>query len=171
MINFKEITPQEEWTHNPFDRFEKDWALVGAAKEDGSLNMMTISWGGAGIMWRKPVVYIVIRPQRYTKEFVDAADTLSLSFFSEEYRQQLTLCGKKSGRDIDKVKECGFTVQFDSGAPVFGQADTVLICRKLFSQPMLPESFLYPELREEIYPEKDYHQVYVAEVLKALVKQ
>ena len=171
MTNFKEITPQEEWVYSPFDRLHKDWALIGAAKKDGSLNMMTISWGGVGIMWRKPVVYLVIRPQRYTKEFVDAADTLSLSFFSEEYREQLSLCGKKSGRDIDKVKECGFTVELDSGAPVFQQADTVLICRKLFSQPMLPESILCEELKTEIYPEKDYHQIYIAEILKAFVRK
>ena len=170
MTNFKEITPQEEWTHNPYCRIRDDWMLLAAQKPDGSINMMTANWGGVGILWHKPVVYLVVRPQRYTKEFIDAADTLSLSFFSEEYREKLTLCGKKSGRDINKMAECGFSVQPESGAPVFEQADTVLICRKLFSQAMLPESILSREVLTEFYPKKDYHQIYIAEVLKALVK-
>jgi len=144
--------------------------LLGAQKPGGNINMMTANWGGVGVLWHKPVVYIVVRPQRYTKEFIDAADTFSLSFFGEEYREKLTLCGKKSGRDIDKMAECGFTARSDSGAPVFEQADTVLICRKLFSQAMLPESILSQEVLAEFYPNKDYHQVYIAEVVKALVK-
>lgn len=170
MSNFKPVPPREEWTHNPFNRIHDDWMLLGATKPDGSLNMMTANWGGVGILWHKPVVYIVVRPQRYTKEFMDASDTFSLSFFSEQYREQLTLCGKKSGRDIDKVKECGFTVQHDEGAPIFNQADTVLICRKLFCQPMLPENILYKEIHDEYYPKKDYHDIYIAEILKTLVK-
>ena len=171
MTNFKEITPQEEWTHNPYHRIQDDWMLLAAQKPDGSTNMMTANWGGVGILWHKPVVYIVVRPQRYTKEFIDAADTFSLSFFAEIYRKELTLCGKQSGRDIDKMAACKFTAQSHSGAPVFDQADTVLICRKLFAQRMLPESILFQEIHDEFYPKKDYHEVYIAEVLKALIKE
>ena len=57
----------------------KEWMLVTAAK-DGEVNTMTASWGGLGVMWGKNVAFIVIRPQRYTKEFIDASDTLSLTF-------------------------------------------------------------------------------------------
>ena len=169
MTNFKAITPHEEWTKNPFERIHNDYMLLSAKKPDGSLNMMTVNWGGVGTLWHKPVVYIVVRPQRYTKEFIDAGDTFSLSFFPEEYKDKLTFCGKNSGRDVDKMAECGFTVQFDSDAPVFDQADTVMICRKLFSQAMLPESLLCPEVHAEFYPKKDFHQIYVAEILKSLV--
>ena len=170
MASFKEIAPREEWGHNPFDRIHNDWMLLAARKPDGNVNMMTVNWGGVGVLWHKPVVYLVVRPQRHTKEFIDAADTFSLSFFPEEYREQLTICGKKSGRDIDKMAACGFTIQLDSGAPVFEQADTVLICQKLFSQTMLPESVLCPDVQTEFYSKKDYHQIYVAEILKNLVK-
>ena len=171
MAKFKEIAPREEWTHNPFDRIHNDWMLLAAQKPSGEINMMTVNWGGVGILWHKPVVYLVSRPHRYTKEFIDASDTLSLSFFSEEYRKELKLCGEKSGRELNKMEACGFTSWSDSGAPVFDQASTVLICRKLFSQAMRPESVLCPEVQAEHYPEKDYHQVYIAEILKNLVRE
>jgi len=173
MASFREIPPREEWTHNPFDRIHNDWFLIGAKKPDGSVNMMTANWGGVGVLWHKPVVYLFIRPQRYTKEFVDAADTFSLSFFSEKYREEMRFCGKNSGRDVDKAAHCGFTVQTDSGAPVFEQADTVLICKKLFSQVMSPASILDQTMLAEFYSGDyagAYHQIYVAEVLKALIK-
>lgn len=68
-----------ELKENPFDLVGAQWLLVTAAKEDGSCNTMTASWGGLGVMWGKDVAFIVIRPQRYTKEFIDESDTLSLS--------------------------------------------------------------------------------------------
>ncbi len=73
----KEIKP-EELTKNPFHMIGKEWMLVTAEK-DGKVNTMTASWGGVGIMWGKPVAYVFIRPQRYTKEFIDGTDTFSLS--------------------------------------------------------------------------------------------
>jgi len=173
MSTFREISAREEWTKSPYDRFHKDWALLGAQKSDGSVNMMTISWGGVGIMWHKPVVSVVVRSHRYTKEFIDNTDNFSLSFFDEEYRDKLLICGKKSGRDIDKMKACEFTAQSIDGAPVFEQANSVLVCRKLFAQTMPPENFIDKNLLDEFYSGDyagKYHDIYFAEVLKALVK-
>ena len=61
-------------------------------------------------LWGAPAATCYMRPQRYTKEFVDREEYFTLAFFGEEYRKALTLCGSKSGREVDKVKECGFTV-------------------------------------------------------------
>jgi flavin reductase (DIM6/NTAB) family NADH-FMN oxidoreductase RutF len=66
-------------------------------------------WGGFGVLWRKNVAWCVIRPQRYTYEFVERADSFTLSFFQERYRSALELCGSKSGRDTDKFKAGGLT--------------------------------------------------------------
>ena len=59
----------------------KEWMLVSAGDKD-KFNMMTASWGGVGFLWNKPVVFVFIRPERYTREFVDAkgAFTLSIRF-------------------------------------------------------------------------------------------
>ena len=70
---------------------------------------MTASWGGVGVLWKKNVAFIFIRPQRYTFEFIENGEYLTLSFFDESYKKALGICGSKSGRDVDKMKETGLT--------------------------------------------------------------
>ena len=79
MSQFHKISP-EALGSDPFTKIGKDWMLISALK-DGVVNTMTASWGGMGILWNKKVVFAFIRPQRYTKEFVDANDTFTLTFF------------------------------------------------------------------------------------------
>ena len=170
MKTFTDIAPAA-LSGNPFQRIGKDWMLVTAEKEDGSVNTMTASWGGLGIMWNKPVAFVVIRPQRYTKEFVDVSGRLSLTFFGEEYRKMLGYMGTVSGRDEDKIAVQGLTVAHERQTPYFEEADTVMITRVLFAQPYQEESFLDAEVREKMYPSKDYHTLYICEIEKILVKE
>ena len=90
-MSFQEIKP-EELTKNPFQMIGKEWLLVAAEKE-GKINAMTASWGGVGVMWGKNVAFLVIRPQRYTKEFIDVSETVSLSVLGEAYRKTLGYFG------------------------------------------------------------------------------
>ena len=121
---FKEVTEKlDTLDFNPYKKIGKEWFLVTAGDESG-WNTMTASWGFAGVMWGKNTFTTVIRPQRYTKEFIDASDTVTLSLFDEKYRSALNLCGKKSGRDGDKLTEAGLdvitennAVKFDFGRP------------------------------------------------------
>ena len=110
---------------NVFSAIGEQWMLITAGTVE-RCNTMTASWGGLGILWNKPMAIAYIRPQRYTKQFVDEQDYFTLTFFSGEYRSQLALCGTKSGRDVDKVKECGFTVAAGvGGAPYFEGAVSI----------------------------------------------
>ncbi len=168
MSEFKQIRP-EELQGNAFQMIGKKWMLVTAGNEEKT-NTMTASWGGIGIMWNKPVAFVFIRPQRYTKEFVDNGSTLSLSFLNESFRKELTYLGSVSGRDEDKIAKAGLTVEKTDGTPYFTEADEVLICRKLYAQEMTPESFTDTSLVGKMYPENDFHIMYVAEIEKVLVK-
>lgn len=162
---FKEVKP-EEMNFNPFQRIGADWMLITAGDEK-KFNTMTASWGGAGVIWGKNVVTCYIRPQRYTKEFVDSHDTFTLSFFGTGHRDALNLCGTVSGRDRDKVKESGLTPFFPDGTPAFEEADLVLVCRKLYVDAMPPENFIDKSNDAKFYPQKDYHTLYIGEILKA----
>lgn len=161
-MQYREITPSQI-TGSPFERIGKQWMLVTAEKE-GKVNTMTASWGGMGVLWRKNVVFVFIRPQRYTKEFIDAGDRFTLSFYGEEQRPMLTHMGRVSGRDEDKIGAMGLTVRHFGGAPAFEGAELVLSCKKLYAQPIDPADFMDSGYDTEFYPGKDYHTVYVAEI-------
>ena len=88
---------------NVFSLIGDQWMLITAGTGE-ACNTMTASWGGLGVIWGAPAATCYIRPQRYTKEFVDREEYFTLTFFSQEYRKALSLCGSKSGREIDKVK-------------------------------------------------------------------
>ncbi len=168
-MSFREVKI-EELEFNPFTKIGKEWMLITAGNEE-KCNTMTASWGGVGIMWGKSVVTAYIRPQRYTKEFVDAEDTFTISFYNEEYRKALSLCGSVSGRDTDKIKEAGLTPYYVDGTAAFEEAEMIFVCKKLYHQEMAPEFFDEKECDTKWYPEKDYHTMYIGEITKVLVKE
>lgn len=166
---FKEVSI-EALQLNPFTKIGKEWMLITAGNEEKH-NTMTASWGGVGVMWGKNAATVYIRPQRYTKEFVDDAERFTISFYSEKYRKALNICGSKSGKDCDKESEAGLTPYFVDDTTAFEEADMIFVCRKMYHQAMLPECFDEPEHDGKWYPGKDYHVMYIAEIEKVLVKE
>lgn len=172
MNHFHEISANELNT-NVFQSIGKEWMLICAEKEiDGKpvANTMTASWGGLGHLWNKDVAFTFIRPQRYTKEFVDHSDTFSLCFFGGDKMQEMTYLGRTSGRDEDKIQKSGLTLTHIDGVPCFEEATTVLICRKLYVQTLKEDCFADSSLISACYPLKDFHDVYVSEIQKVFVK-
>ncbi|MDR1810702.1 MAG: flavin reductase [Prevotella sp.] len=169
MTKFKQIKASE-LPFTPFDIKDREWMLITAEK-DGKVNTMTASWGGFGIMWNKEVAFIVIRPQRYTKEFVDGSSSFSLSFLGKDYKKTLSYLGTVSGRDEDKIAKSGLTAAFDKGVPYFEEAHTVLFVEKLYMQPMSEESFIDRDIISRWFPEKDFHYLYVGEVKKVMINE
>lgn len=169
MNNYKEIKP-EELNKSAFQLIGIDWMLI-TAEYNNKANTMTASWGGFGIMWNKNVTYIVVRPQRYTKEFIDNSNTFSLSFYDSKYKKQLAYLGAVSGRDEDKISKTNLTLSHLYNTPYFEEADITIFCKKLFAQEFTPDSFIEKELIEKNYPNKDFHTLYIAEVEKILVRE
>lgn len=144
------------------------WMLVAATDKSGRTNAMTASWGGMGVLWGKKVAFVFIRPQRYTKRFVDEADKFTLSFFDDSYKNMLGYMGKVSGKDEDKMAKSGLTVTDKDGAPVFKEASLTLVCRKMYRDTLKEENFIDKSNIKKWYPQKDYHDVYVAEIVEEL---
>lgn len=153
---------------NPVSLINDSWGLLTAGDENG-WNTMTVSWGAIGELWNKDVAIAFVRPQRYTKEFIDGSDYFTLCFFDEEYRKALQLCGTKSGRDIDKAQATGLTPLFQCGTTAFEQAKLILVCRKIACQDMNPQGFIDKSI-ENNYKNGDYHTTYVGEIVKVLEK-
>ena len=91
---------------NVIELIGKEWMLVSAGDKE-KFNMMTASWGGVGVLWNRPVVFAFIRPERYTREFIDARNEFTITFLGPEHRKAHSICGSKSGREIDKVDRYG----------------------------------------------------------------
>lgn len=167
-MEFK-IVPPEAINDNVFGLIGNDWMLITAG-EVKSFNMMTANWGGFGILWGKKICFCVIRPQRYTYKFMENFSSFTLSFFGKEYKDVLNFCGTTSGRDVDKVKKTGLTpVAGSSGTVFFKEARLVLICRKIYFQDINQLNFIDPQIHEN-YPHKDYHRMYIGEVIECLLK-
>ena len=150
-----------------FQLIGTEWMLITSG-DSSNFNTMTASWGGLGWLWNRPVAFLFVRPERYTHEFIERNERLTLSFFPETQRKALQVCGSKSGRDCDKVKEAGLTpVSLDSGTVSFAEARLTLDCRKLFKSDMKQADFLDKEILGKWYNDKPgggFHTVYVVEI-------
>ncbi len=166
MNTFKEVFP-DMLRKNPFQLIGKDWMLITAGNKN-KVNTMTASWGGLGVMYGKNVAFIVIRPQRYTKEFVDREETFSLSFLEKEYRNTLNYLGTVSGRNEDKIAKSGLTLEYYDKTPYFSEASLVFLCKKIYVQDMIGSSILEERYRHNFYPGNDFHTLYIAEITKVL---
>lgn len=165
---FKRIKP-EEITGNPFQMINDQWMLITGG-DATAFNSMTASWGALGIQWSKPVAHCLVRPTRYTYPLMNDGAYYTLSFYGEEYRDQLMYFGTISGRDEDKAKGSGFTPKvLDCGAVCYEEANLVIACKKIYTYEIQPERFLDPGI-EENYPLKDYHRVYVGEIVEVWTK-
>lgn len=160
---------------NPMTLIAKEWMLITAGNEERGYNTMTASWGHLGSIWGHggglPTSVVFIRPQRYTKEFVDREDTYTLTFFDESWKKALGYLGSHSGRDEDKVAKMGLTPVFDAGTTYFAEAKLVLVCRKLYRGSLTEKGFLDQEIVEDCYPNRDFHDFYVGQIVKVLVNE
>ena len=125
---------------NPFDKFNKEWALVTAGNKD-SFNSMTISWGSMGTLWHKDIITIYIRPDRYTFDFIKNSDMFTISFYDEKYRDILAMFGRCSGRDINKVEKSGFNPVFMDDGITYSEANETIVLKKIYMEQLNKDLF------------------------------
>lgn len=169
-MSFKTVNPNEI-NENFIKNIGDEWMLISAGNKD-KYNMMTASWGFAGVMWGAPTAIAAIRPQRYTMEFMKSKDYFTLSFFGDDKKIH-AVCGKESGRNVNKTEKTGLTPLFDNdtGAPYFDEARLVLICKKVYAQDLDKNSFIDTDIVDKVYPENDFHTMFYGKIIKALVKE
>ena len=171
MKNLRNLRPQE--LDGVFDLIGKDWMLITAAgKNDRGeevVNTMTASWGGMGFLWNRAVAFCFVRPQRYTFALTEQAERFSLSFFDEDYRGALRLCGTKSGRELDKLAAAGLTANRENGTPFVGESRLVLLCRKLYAGDIEACGFI-DKTQLVHYKNNDFHRMYICEIEKIYVR-
>ncbi|MDR1904547.1 MAG: flavin reductase family protein [Treponema sp.] len=171
-----------DFSGSPSSRIGESWMLITAGsvtQDKANWNTMTAAWGGLGVLWGRDAAFIFIRPSRHTFAFANENSLFTLSFFDRKYREALNICGSESGRDIDKAGKAGLSpVVFDgslaggkaAGAIGFKEASDIIVCRKLYTHDFDPACFLDPVSIEKNYNGKDYHRMYIGEILTLLSK-
>lgn len=159
-MDFKEISAV---LNDIIPLIEKGAFLNVRSKEKS--NTMAIGWAMMGICWRKPVMMVAVRNSRYTYEIMEEALDFTLSIPKGDLRDEIFYCGTKSGRDVDKLKECGLS--FAAGqkveSPIIDTAGLHVECKIVYKNPIDPDSLL--PAYHSIYPESDFHTLYFGEIL------
>ncbi|MBE6852185.1 MAG: flavin reductase family protein [Ruminococcus sp.] len=158
-------TSTDELNVNPFELIGKDWFLITAGDSAENYNTMTASWGAMGEMWGKHMFLCAIRPNRHTYGFVENSEYFTVSCFDpEKYRQMLSFCGSRSGRDYDKAKETGITPVKIEQSVAFEEADMILVCRKMYAQDMDESCFIDKDALK-FYEKDPLHKMYISEIV------
>lgn len=149
-----------------FHIFDKQWALVTAGTLN-HYNTMTISWGGLGTLWSRPVATVYVKPIRYTYQFLEKNEYFTVSFFPEAYKKDLGILGSKSGRDGDKISLTSLTPQPVEHGVTFSQASATLICKKIYWQDLDLEQ-IPQDAVDAYYQTEAPNRMYIGEVIDIL---
>lgn len=163
---FKEISAKEI-EGNLIKAISDEWMLISAGNQKG-YNMMTASWGFMGEVWSNDSVIALIRPQRYTMDFVNDNDYFTLSFYGDN-KDIHKICGSKSGRDVDKTALTGLTPVFADNTVYFDEARLVLVCKKQYVGRLEEQNFCDKEPLSN-YAAGDFHYMIIGKIEKVLVK-
>jgi flavin reductase (DIM6/NTAB) family NADH-FMN oxidoreductase RutF len=171
---FKQISP-EEICDNVFMLAGKVFPVITAGKED-HYNSMTASGGGFGILLKKPSTWCIIQANRYTLELIQIEQTYTMSYFPNEYKEQILFLGSKSGRDSDKMKEVKLTgVQTPYGNMSFKEARLIIECRLTEITTANPDDFYTQEAKDfinEAYKKAtDYRKLVFGEITHVWMKK
>lgn len=147
----------------PLYSIDQEWALLTVGEKE-NFNAMTISWGGLGTLWNKPIVTVYVKPIRYTYGFMENNEYFTISFYNEQYRNDLSILGTKSGKDLDKVSLTKLTPDFLKNAISFKEANLTIICKKIYFQDLDITNVPQKEVAR-FYKTEPVHRMYIGEVI------
>lgn len=149
--------------------------ILLTTKAEDKVNTMTIGWGKIGIEWNRPVFIAYVRETRHTKRMLEASGEFTVNIpWGEVDSHILGYCGRKSGRDTNKIEDLGLTLVTSDivSAPGIKELPLTLECKVIYKQKqdlaVLPQEILdrfYPEENAEGF--RDYHIAYYGEILNA----
>ena len=140
--------------------------LLVAAGKDGKPNAMAIGWGTIGFIWGKPIFATLVRPSRYTYTLLEENDSFTVCVPARVHKKLIGFCGTKSGRDVDKFKECNMEVlpSMKVSAPGIAGFPLIYECQIVHTNDIIPAN-LTDEIKSSAYPQGDFHRVYYGEIL------
>ncbi len=143
-------------------------AFIVAVDANGKANPMTIGWGQVGVVWSRPMFTAYVRVSRYTFECLQQAESYTINVPRPgELKDELILCGTKSGRDLDKAAECGLTMVRGKvvETPVIEQCALHYECRIAARTQQERADFSANDVLDQYYANGDYHLIVFGEIV------
>ena len=135
--------------------------LVTCKNLEGKDNVFTVAWVGT-ICSKPPMLSISVRPERLSYDYIKESMEFTINLPTRKQTKEVDFCGVRSGRQIDKIKECGFTLQ--EGEKVkssyIKECPVNIECKvkdiiKLGSHDMFIADVLCSHIDEDLFDEKD----------------
>lgn len=147
--------------------------ILLTTKADNQVNTMTIGWGTMGVEWGRPIFVAYVRESRYTHEMLERCGEFTVNIPIESVDSKiLGICGTKSGRDMDKIKELNLTLEepLNISVPGIKELPLTLECKVLYRMEQtldtIPEDIL-----ARYYPNGDFHYAYYAQIVGAYISK
>ncbi len=142
-------------------------------KSGEQVNTMTIGWGTLGIQWGKPIFIAFVRESRFTKSLLDETGEFTVNIpCAQTDPGILGFCGRKSGRDVEKIQALNLTTEPPEviSVPGIRELPLTLECKVIYKQEQ-DLSAIPPEILTRYYPEadgsRDVHTAYYGEIVSA----
>ena len=164
------------WEYAPTILAQTEKGVLVTTKSGDEVNTMTIGWGTLGNQWHKPIYTVFVRQSRHTKKLLDENGEFTVNVpLDDSAKKILGICGSKSGRDMDKIKELGLTLEAPEmiSVPGIKELPLTLECKVIYKQDQMLEA-INSENRTRYYAsgtvdEQDYHTAYYGQVLSAYI--
>jgi flavin reductase (DIM6/NTAB) family NADH-FMN oxidoreductase RutF len=162
----KRTTDYRDHIDETIKAFSEDRVLLASCGKEGSPNVMAIGWGTIGIIWRRPIFVVLVRPSRYTHKLIEETGEFTVNIVPPQLKEVVQYCGSVSGRDHDKFKERKLTAVPSKKVktPIIKECILHFECRVINKNDLVP-SELEKSIVSSLYPKGDFHRVYFGEIL------
>ena len=162
----KKVIDYREGLTETMKAFDEDRVLLVSQGEQGRPNAMAIGWGQVGIIWRKPIFTVLVRPSRYTYKLIEEAGDFTVNIVPPSLKEIVQYCGTASGRDHNKFEEKHLTAipSLKVKTPIIKECILHCECRIVYRNDLIP-SELEASIKPALYPKGDFHRLYFGEIL------
>jgi flavin reductase (DIM6/NTAB) family NADH-FMN oxidoreductase RutF len=165
------------WEYAPQILQGVEKGILLTTKAGDKVNSMTIGWGTLGVQWGKPIFIAFVRESRFTKQMLEESGEFTINVpLTGCDKNILSVCGTKSGRDMDKIRELGLTLEDPEviSAPAIKELPLTLECKVIYKQDQDPDAIneenttrYYPKNAQ--FPQGDYHTAYYGQIVAAYI--
>lgn len=161
----KKLIDFKEGLEETMRAFDEDRVLLVSQGKQGPPNAMAIGWGQIGIIWRRPIFTVLVRPSRYTYKLIGETGDFTVNIVPPSLKEVVQYCGTASGRDHNKFEEKHLTAISSAKVktPIIKECILHYECRIVYKNDLNPSELSAPII-PALYPKGDFHRLYFGEI-------